>query len=101
MSEVSPTELEAGESRVMMVDGQEVALFNAEGRLYAVANRCPHRGGPLSRGRLEGTSVRCPIHGWRFDLATGQCLNQPQARICAYSVSLDQGQLSLKPIQPS
>lgn len=73
---------------MVTLDGKEVALFNVEGRLYAIANRCPHRGGPLVHGHLETVSgrsaVRCPLHGWLFDLKTGVCLNQPQASIPTY-----------------
>ncbi|OGX40472.1 MAG: hypothetical protein A3C53_07885 [Omnitrophica WOR_2 bacterium RIFCSPHIGHO2_02_FULL_68_15] len=72
-----------------MVNGQRVAVFNIDGHHYAIGDRCPHRGGPLSRGKVEqvpgsGPAVRCPIHGWLFDLATGRCLNQPDASIPVY-----------------
>ena len=83
------------------VEGQEVAVFNVDGRLFAVGNKCPHRQGPLVRGKVESAaqspSVRCPIHGWLFDLATGQCLNQPQARTPAYSVTCETGRLRIQP----
>lgn len=82
-------EINPGESRVVAVNGQEVAIFNVEGQLYAVGNKCPHRGGPLSRGRVEsgpGPSVRCPIHGWLFDLKTGRCLNQRGISIPTFCV---------------
>ncbi|MBI4226964.1 MAG: Rieske 2Fe-2S domain-containing protein [Candidatus Omnitrophica bacterium] len=70
----------------MVVNGQRVAVFTIEGRAYAIGDRCPHRGGPLSRGTVEqapgsGPAVRCPIHGWLFDLETGRCLNQPAASV--------------------
>ncbi|MBI3616245.1 MAG: nitrite reductase small subunit NirD [Candidatus Omnitrophica bacterium] len=90
-------EIPPGESRVVTLEGQEVAVFNVEGRLYAVGNRCPHRGGPLSRGHLEGTAIRCPIHGWLFDLESGQCINRPQSSVPAYSVSRENGNLCVKP----
>lgn len=79
----------SGEARTVVIDGQRVAVFHVEGRRYAVGDRCPHRGGPLSRGTVEpvpgsGPAVRCPIHGWLFDLATGRCLNQPDACVPVY-----------------
>lgn len=91
-----------GESRLLQQNGKEVALFNVEGRIFAIDNKCPHRGGPLVRGRLETTpegsiAVRCPIHGWLFDLKSGRCLNQPEAKICAYSVTSQNGEISLAP----
>ena len=49
-----------------------VALFNVDGTLYALDGICPHQGGPLGKGRLEGAVVTCPWHGWQFDVRTGQ-----------------------------
>jgi nitrite reductase (NADH) small subunit len=49
-----------------------VALFNVDGRFYALDGVCPHQGGPLGKGRLEGCVVTCPWHGWQFDVRTGQ-----------------------------
>lgn len=80
-----------GSSCVVQIEGEEVACFNVEGMFYAVGNRCPHRGGPLFRGRLEGAAVRCPLHGWLFDLKTGRCLNMPEAKIPTYPVRPDGG----------
>ena len=97
--------LDVGERRVVTVEGEPVAVFNVEGQYRAIGNRCPHRGGPLSRGRLEplppeaspsgGVAVRCPIHGWLFDLATGRCLNQPEASVPAYRVTCRDGAVSI------
>jgi nitrite reductase/ring-hydroxylating ferredoxin subunit len=85
-----------GESRLVTIDGQEVAVFNVEGHLFAVGNKCPHRQGPLARGRVESTpagpAVRCPIHGWLFDLKTGRCLNQPQVSTPVYSITCENGE---------
>ncbi len=101
---------------MVTVGDQEVAVFNVDGRLFAVGNKCPHRQGPLVRGKVEflktvpdtdqtfdpskvsGTvAVRCPIHGWLFDLNSGQCLNQPQARVPAYSVTCEADRLRIQP----
>lgn len=49
-----------------------VALFNVDGRFYALDGVCPHQGGPLGKGRLEGCIVTCPWHGWQFDVRSGQ-----------------------------
>ena len=90
--------LASGERRAVMVEGRSVVLFQVDGRTYAVGDRCPHRGGPLSRGRVEpgpdgGPAVRCPLHGWLFDLATGRCLNQPEAGTPVYAVACRDGAL--------
>ena len=49
-----------------------VALFNVEGRFYALDGICPHQGGPLGKGALAGCVVTCPWHGFQFDVTTGQ-----------------------------
>ena len=72
---------------LVTVDGTEVALFNVDGVLYAINNRCPHRNGPLIRGYVDGRSIKCPMHGWRYDLATGR--SERPATATVYSVSND------------
>lgn len=95
-------QLPPGSSRLMMVDGKEVALFNVEGRLYAVGNRCPHRSGPLVRGKIEkvpesgALAVRCPIHGWLFELETGRCLTRSSASIPTFPVTCQKGEICLE-----
>ena len=59
------------EGRCVTVAGKELAIFNVNGRFLAIENRCPHKGGPLSDGIVAGTTVVCPLHGWRFDLESG------------------------------
>lgn len=57
--------------KVVIVKGHEVMLARVGEKYYAVDNRCPHMGGKLSQGRLEGTIVTCPRHGSQFDLSDG------------------------------
>jgi len=96
-------EIPPGTSQLVTVEGKEVALFNVEGRLYAVGNRCPHRSGPLVRGRIEKVddtlAVRCPIHGWLFDLATGRCLTRPSASTPVSPVTCEQGEICFGALQ--
>ena len=54
-----------------------VALFNVDGELFALDTTCPHAGGPLGEGTLQGDLVRCPWHGWKFNVRTGYCLKNP------------------------
>jgi len=64
-----------GEGRVYSVEGEKIAVFRARGgEVYAVQAECPHRGGPLADGLLGGATLICPLHGWKFDLKTGQAL---------------------------
>ncbi|WP_310629923.1 Rieske 2Fe-2S domain-containing protein [Paraburkholderia sp.] len=64
--------LAPGERRLAFVDGRSIAIFNIEGTLCAIDNACPHNGAALAGGQLEGSVLRCPAHGLRFDLRTGR-----------------------------
>ena len=84
-------ELPAGEGRVVEAGGRALALFNVEGRFYALDNSCPHRGGPIGEGDLAGTEVSCPWHAWRFDVTTGANRNNPTVRMPCYPTSVEDG----------
>lgn len=59
------------EGRAVKVGHEEIAIFNLGEKFRAVANRCPHRGGPLADGIVSGDSIVCPLHGWRVCLSSG------------------------------
>ena len=63
-----------GTGKTITVEGKELALFNVDGTFHAIDNTCPHRGGPLGEGELEGCIVTCPWHAWQFDLSTGESI---------------------------
>jgi nitrite reductase/ring-hydroxylating ferredoxin subunit len=69
-----------GEACVVNLAGTEYVLRRTGGRLQAFENRCPHTGGPLSLGKVDGSTVVCPWHGARFELSTGRCLAGPARR---------------------
>ena len=71
------SELSPGSCRSVELKQVGIALFNIEGRIYALDNTCPHAGGPLGEGTLEGETVKCPWHGWKFNVRTGQRLKNP------------------------
>ncbi len=73
----SLADLPPGKSACVVFASEKVALFNVGGTVYAVSETCTHRGGPLSQGEVEGTSVTCPWHGASFDLQTGAALGPP------------------------
>jgi nitrite reductase (NADH) small subunit len=58
-------------------DGLEIVLFKFKGEIFALENACPHKGGPLAEGEIEGGIVTCPWHGWQFEVQTGSCQNMP------------------------
>ena len=67
-------DIPAGHTLKVKGEGVDIMLANAGGKVYALADRCPHMGGSLSGGTLEGTTIKCPNHGAIFDLTTGKNL---------------------------
>src|SRR5207245_10015549 len=65
-------EIPDGEIRGFELNGKPVAIANQGGKFYALNGTCPHRGGPLGEGTLEGNLLTCPWHGWQFEVATGK-----------------------------
>jgi nitrite reductase (NADH) small subunit len=84
-------EVKPGEARVVEAEGRTIALFNVDGRYYAIDNTCPHRGGPLGEGDLDGAVVSCPWHAWRWNVTTGANTNNPAVTVACYAVSEDAG----------
>ena len=99
-------EIPPGEHKILEVAGRSIGVYNVGGEFYAIRNTCPHQGGPLCEGRVtgfvtasvpgdytytrEGEIVRCPWHGWEFDIKTGQSWFDPvQTRVRAYPVTVE------------
>lgn len=76
-NELRAADLQPGQIKLLQLDGQGIALYNAGGTFFATADECTHRAGPLSEGDLEGTVVTCPFHGSRFDVTTGKVVRGP------------------------
>ena len=102
-------ELPPGERRIVEVEGRSIGVFNVHGRLYALRNACPHQGAPLCLGLVtglmapsrpgefdwsrEGEIVRCPWHGWEFDITTGRSVFNPhRTRVRRYDVTVEPAQ---------
>src|SRR5438105_3824158 len=83
-----------GEACVIRIGYEEVALYNVDGRYYATGNRCPHQGGSLGEGYLEGGRIVCPMHGWEFRVDSGEaaCPGQPGS-IRTYATKVEDGQV--------
>ena len=75
-------------------DGSDLAIYNVDGEFYAIENSCPHRGAPLTEGVLCGHIVECGLHGWQFDVRSGECLTVPD-QIRTYQVTVENGLLIL------
>lgn len=80
-----------GSSRQFEIDGRSIALANVAGAIHAVDGLCPHRGGPLGDGHVEGSILTCPWHGWQFDVATGESPRNPTARLSCHAVRVRDG----------
>ena len=79
-------ELAGGGCKLVTVNGADVAVFRRQDRLYAIQNRCPHEGGGLGGGTLDGEDVICPLHGYRFNLETGACSTDPALRAKTFAL---------------
>lgn len=82
-------ELPLGGSKEVEYDGRVYALFNVGGSIHVIDGICPHQGGPLADGALEGTTVSCPWHGWQFDVCTGKSPLRPKIKQAVYEVSVE------------
>lgn len=86
-----------GSSTVVEVAGDPIAVVHAEdGELYALTNVCPHSGGPLGDGKVEGDSIYCPWHGYQFELETGAHAQGLPLEAETYGVEVDGGQVFVR-----
>ena len=86
-----------GARRVARVVGLDVAIFRvAEDRVFALLDRCPHKGGPLSQGIVFGESVACPLHNWTIGLSTGEAAAPDEGSTPRFAVLLDDGVVYLR-----
>ena len=82
-------DLPPGGAREVEYDGRIYALFNVDGIVSAIDGICPHQGGPLADGMLEGTCVTCPWHGWQFDIRTGRTPLGARIKQAVYDVKVE------------
>ena len=99
-------ELPPGSRKIVDVEGRSIGVFNVNGTFYALRNTCPHQAAPLCRGSVkgmttspgpgqyeyvrEGEILRCPWHGWEFDLTNGRSIFNPhRVRVRAYQVTVE------------
>ncbi len=108
---LAEAELPPGGRAKVEAFGTPIALFNVGGELFALANTCPHHGGPLCHGRISGARLpaepyehrwgrenrvlTCPWHGWEFDLETGEALFDGRVRVRTFEARVEDGQVVL------
>ena len=91
-------DLAPGEMKFVAIDRERIVLANVEGSFYALRDVCGHRNAPLSRGKLDGCIVECPLHFAQFDIRTGKFVDGPySADVPAYEVRVEGGAVYLKP----
>lgn len=73
----------------MLPDGRAIAVFRQGERLVAVENRCPHAGGVLHNGLIEGNILTCAWHGWQFELPGGKCRHTPDKHLIPVPLEQD------------
>lgn len=79
-------------ARVLRIDGRSVALFRTgDGGIFALEDRCPHRGGPLSQGIVHGRCVTCPLHEWIIELETGRAAAPDEGATARFDVKVEHG----------
>jgi 3-phenylpropionate/trans-cinnamate dioxygenase ferredoxin subunit len=101
-------EFPVGDRRIVEIDGTSIGVFNVNGRFYAIRNVCPHQAAPICLGSVQGMALptqpgeykwgregeilRCPWHGWEFDLTNGRSVFNPhRTRVKAYDVTVEAG----------
>jgi 3-phenylpropionate/trans-cinnamate dioxygenase ferredoxin subunit len=106
-------EIAPGDSKIVLVNGREVGIFNVGGEYFAFSNRCPHAGAELCKGMIvglvrsngpgdyrvdrPGEFLRCPWHGWEFDLRTGQSYCDPKStKVRQFQIKVEPGEELVK-----
>ncbi|MDF2718786.1 MAG: 2Fe-2S ferredoxin [Paenibacillus sp.] len=103
--------IEEGKRIIVEVEGRSIGVYRVGGELYALHNRCPHEGAPLCKGPICGTTlpsgvyeyeygrsgelVRCPWHGWEFEIKTGKSVFSDKVRTRSYKVQVDDGKVGI------
>ncbi len=84
-------------SRVVKTDSMDIAIFRtSDDRIFAVRDACPHKQGPLSQGIVHGTSVTCPLHNWKIDLASGEALGADEGCTNVYDTKVENNMIYLR-----
>jgi nitrite reductase (NADH) small subunit len=83
------SDVEEGKGLIVWAGPLKVALFRCKGTIYAIRNQCPHMGGDLGEGLLTGEVVRCPWHGWKFNIKTGKMPEAELVSVRSFEVKVE------------
>jgi nitrite reductase/ring-hydroxylating ferredoxin subunit len=84
---IRASDIPEGNAKLFRIGHYEIAVFKRAGELCAIENICPHEGGQLSKGWIEGAEAVCPLHGYRFDLKTGACSSDSNLKAKTFALS--------------
>jgi nitrite reductase/ring-hydroxylating ferredoxin subunit len=93
---IALADLPRGKGVLVHVNGHDVAVFRRGAEILAIGNDCPHQGGSLCDGWVEGDIVICPVHGWEFDMRTGACMTVPGESVPRYTATVENGTVYLE-----
>ena len=86
-----------GKRKRIEIKGRRISIFNINDEYFAIYDTCPHKGtAPLIRGTLDGLAIKCPNHGYRFDLKTGECNIDPTFNTEVFPVKVEGNEILLK-----
>ncbi|HPE59810.1 MAG: nitrite reductase small subunit NirD [Thiothrix sp.] len=84
-------------ARLVKTRDQDIAVFRgSSNQVYAIRDACPHRGGPLSQGMMHGSTVTCPLHGWKIDLVSGEALGPDEGCVQVFPIKVEDGKVLLQ-----
>lgn len=83
------SELKEGQGKLVTINNKEIALFKVNNEVLAIDNNCLHMGGSLSEGEIEGQKVTCPLHGWQFDLKSGNNVMPGAGKLNTYKIIIE------------
>jgi len=83
------SDLKPGTAMTVNVKGNDIALYNVAGKIYATDNTCLHQGGPLGEGVLEGEIISCPWHMWEYNVCTGEKVGDCSVKVATFPVEID------------
>jgi len=83
---IGTTDIPEGRAKLVRVKGEEMAVFKIDGKVFGVQNTCPHAGGQLCNGWVDGREVVCPLHGYKFSLTTGACSTDAKLKVKVFKL---------------
>ena len=90
------SQLQEGSISLALPEGVSIILIKKDGHIYALRNRCAHMGCTLAGGRLDGHTLQCPCHVWKFDITTGEFLAAREIRVPTYACQSHDGKILVK-----